>query len=143
MSSAAISSKSSSATTTTRGLKPKPNKVIVLKMPSSKLAQFPHEQPAPSSAPTRKSSKAKPSAPSVLTPIPLQDVASPAEVKSEVKQDPVAASVPVKEDKLLVSTDDNKRKGSNGIKAGVKRPFGALLDPKPRAKPGPKKRLKM
>lgn len=143
MSSVAISTKSSSVTTTTRGLKPKPNKVIVFKMPSSKLAQFPHEQPAPPPPPSRKSSKAKPSTPSVPILIPPQDVTSSAEAKPEVKQEAVAASVPAKEEKLLVSTDDNKRKGPNGTKAGVKRPFGALLDPKPRAKPGPKKRLKM
>ena len=76
------------------------------------------------------------------TPILPIDTAPSAETKVEIKLEPKTTSPSKAVEKPLLPTDETKRKGLGGNKAGIKRPLGSISEglSKPRAKPGPKKR---
>ena len=133
MSTATPSSKVSPPTGGSRGSKFKPTRIISLKLPSSLLLQFPHEQ-------VRKLSIVKPS-PTVSTPVVKKE--SPAATDST--SDSKSAIATDLSTTLQVPMDSGKKKGLGGPKAGTKRSLGSLSEglSKPRAKPGPKKRPRL
>ncbi|MCJ1309479.1 hypothetical protein MMC25_003139 [Agyrium rufum] len=129
----------------------KNTKTIVLKVPSSILARY---APKPQH---RKSSQLKaaaiPSVPSspLRESTPASEAVKPTQ-KSKTRLEPVKSEEPppviTPEESIQAppSTSDSDKKDEAELKAGIKRPFGAIAettadnDVKPRAKPGPKRR---
>ncbi|MCJ1476410.1 hypothetical protein MMC13_005076 [Lambiella insularis] len=118
----------------TRGSKLKPTRVVKLSLPSTQLLQFPHETPA------RKPSASKASS-AASTPIPPKE--SPISTDSATESKP--ALPPAGTGNLQVPSETGKKRGVGGPKPGSKRSLASLSEgvPKPRAKPGPKKRPRL
>ncbi|MCJ1448664.1 MAG: hypothetical protein MMC23_009181 [Stictis urceolatum] len=126
------SAKSSAAAA--RGAKSKQSKQITLKLPSSQLSKFPHEKPITKSEPSKASSpSSSPATPTAAN----KDSPPSSESKTDVKTE-----TPNGTSSNLQVPVDGRKKGTGGSKAGTKRPLSAIADgqPKPRGKPGPKKR---
>ena len=118
-------------------------KLVCLKLSSNHLARFPHEtsnQPPPPPS----SSTKKPAAPAVTTATTKEET-RPAEPKLEVVSPPppTTTSSDTPQPSIHESALKPATKQSNP-KTGTKRGLGAgVSDPKPRARPGPKKKLKL
>lgn len=113
----------------------KQNKIILLKLPSNLLARFPG---SPASD-VKSEEKSKASSPST------DPVQVPAGVSPDTASD--GASTPATGGAMTqpTSTDPSRRKGIPGPKPGSKRGLGQGVDavPKPRGKPGPKKKPRL
>ena len=129
--------KPSSPTLTKSALKSaKPVKIVTLKLSSYRLVQFPYEdiEPEPAVPPTKmKTSRSRPSDVSKLEP--------PSTADGEAKANSNTKAAVNGESET--TSKDSKRKGIPGPKPGSKR-SGPTVEPdgtpKPRGRPGPKKR---
>ncbi|KAI4155490.1 MAG: hypothetical protein L6R39_001232 [Caloplaca ligustica] len=119
----------------------KASKIVRLKLPSKVLARFAPDTPeedAPSPAPT-----AKQTSNSTAT-APAKDELKPVNVKPEASSPPAdtpgsSTPQPPPKDSVAKSTDK-----ASSPKTGSKRGLGTGVDgPKPRARPGPKKKSKL
>ena len=133
--SSASTSKVSTPANGARGSKStKSSKIVVLRLSAARLNRFPYEK-AP-----RKSSQLKSlsSSSSASTPTPGADSQPTKDVKSEAQTGGTDGTP----ETFQVPSEDTKRKGIPGPKP--KRPYGVMSDgQKPRARPGPKKKMKM
>ncbi|KAI1936007.1 hypothetical protein LOZ66_004925 [Ophidiomyces ophidiicola] len=123
---------SASTPSSTAGRPPKPSrktKLLVLKLSSTSLNRF-SASSTPDAYPDSKR-KDSPAASSAL------DVAFAASVDnaSEPRSTPPSADAP--------SAEPSKKKSGTPPKAGTKRGAGSDAGPKPRARPGPKKKIKL
>ncbi|KAI9771166.1 MAG: hypothetical protein M1840_002517 [Geoglossum simile] len=132
---------SSGSTNTRKGSKAsKQCKIVILSLSPDKLAQFP-----PSKPPSRKgTSKSKSTPSSASTPNPPVASASPAGNVSDSNSTPAPGGTPGASN-LLPPIEGTKRKGIPGPKPGTKRaaPLGPDGLPRPRGKPGPKKKPRL
>ncbi len=136
-------SKVSTPTSAARSSKPsKATRIVQLKLPTTILSRFPHEQIIRKAAPT----KASPSTSKTIAPI---EPATPAEIKAEVEPEPKAKPTPTPVSTVPAikpsPAEDSSQKGLLGPKTGAKRELGAGVEgpAKSRARPGPKKKAKL
>lgn len=124
--------------------KPAKTKIAVLKLASEQLAKFPHivEPSAKSSSKATSSSSDTPVAqiiePTPTADTPAESAATPAEANTNGLSTPSSNLAP--------PPAGGKRKGVPGPKPGAKRGAAHLTPdglPKPRGKPGPKKKQKL
>jgi hypothetical protein len=110
------------------------SKVIVLALPPDQLAKFPHDPSSKSSEASKPASSSPGTPAQIVEPTPADapsDAAAPASDTNNGLLAPPAAA-------------GSKRKGVPGPKPGAKRGAGAVEGgPKPRGKPGPKKKQRM
>ncbi|MCJ1373994.1 hypothetical protein MMC20_005224 [Loxospora ochrophaea] len=113
----------------------KPSKIIRLQLSTSVLSRFPHDQPTTKTVQVKSSSSTASTQPVNTVP------ASLPVVKSESNGTPL----PKPADSLKVPQEESKRRGVPGPKPGNKRGIAQVSDgtPKPRGKPGPKKKMKL
>ncbi|KAF2475982.1 uncharacterized protein BDR25DRAFT_89697 [Lindgomyces ingoldianus] len=118
-------------------------KTVILKLSPDSLLSFPHE-PVSSRKPSQSRSK---STSSSETPIPAAvEPPTPSENPSESAATPVVNGSSTPSSTLAPPAAGSKRKGIPGPKPGTKRGAAALTPdglPRPRGKPGPKKKQKL
>ncbi|KAL8932572.1 MAG: hypothetical protein Q9211_006237 [Gyalolechia sp. 1 TL-2023] len=119
----------------------KPCRVVCLKLPSEVLARFGSDVPDKAPSPTP---------PTKQTPVAPANVAAKEEEPKSIKVKPEAASPPDEAAGCSTPQPPSKEPGGKPMtnasspKTGSKRSLGAGVDgPKPRARPGPKKKAKL
>ncbi|KAI4216463.1 MAG: hypothetical protein LQ351_000952 [Letrouitia transgressa] len=122
----------------------RPTKIITLKLSAKALSRFPHDQPQaqPSSAPKQTGKRASTSANNTSH---KKDEAKSAEVKHEKGSPPPPPSSSETPQPSANDSASSKAAAKSGSpKTGSKRGLGAGVEgPKPRARPGPKKKIRL
>ena len=144
--------KSQSSSTGPRGSRAKPSRLVILRLPSNRLSAFasPSTTLKPEDSTPVVPSATPPSTSDESPPVPEVRPPSPSDAKIEntsyVKAETPSTGEPDASAKTAVAAPTVKRRGNTGPRAGTKRSFGTMTAdglPKPRAKPGPKKRMRV